>query len=160
MDNETEVDTANVFDEVAIEEATEDVETLKARLALVEEERDRERNAKNAILARAKAAEAKNKTVINEPSKRNEQILDLRLDGLSAEEAAFVVANGGKKALEDKNSLVSIALQARRDQRLSEQAASQTAQGSSQLSEIERKFTPEQLKNMSAKELEKILPHA
>lgn len=165
MENENQDDvTTTTSDEAEVVEHN-DIDLIKAELAILKEERDRERDAKNAILARAKAAEAKLKEgkSITQPEKNsnlNEALIDLRIDGYSREDADFILRNGGRKALEDANSYVSIAIKARREQRLSEEAASQTLQNSSQLSEVERKYTPEQLKNMSAKELEKILPHA
>lgn len=164
MENENQDDvTTTTFGEAEAVE-NNDIDLIKAELAILKEERDRERDAKNAILARAKAAEAKLKEgKITQPEKGsqlNEALIDLRIDGYTREDADFILRNGGRKALEDANSYVSIAIKARRDQRLSEEAASQTSQNSSQLSEVERKYTPEQLKNMSSKELEKILPHA
>lgn len=87
-----------------------------------------------------------------------DEVIDLRLDGYSKEEVEFIIKNGGRKALEDTNSFVSIALNTKREQAKAESAAQ--IPDSSQLSEVERKFTPEQLKNMSAKELETLLPHA
>jgi hypothetical protein len=164
MENENKDDvTTTTYDEAEVVE-NNDIDLIKAELAILKEERDRERDAKNAILARAKAAEAKLKEgKITQPEKNsnlNEALIDLRIDGYTREDADFILRNGGRKALDDANSYVSIAIKARREQRLSEEAASQTSQNSSQLSEVERKYTPEQLKNMSAKELEKILPHA
>lgn len=164
MENENQDDVTTTTSGEAEAVENNDIDLIKAELAILKEERDRERDAKNAILARAKAAEAKLKEgKITQPEKGsqlNEALIDLRIDGYTREDADFILRNGGRKALEDANSYVSIAIKARRDQRLSEEAASQTSQNSSQLSEVERKYTPEQLKNMSAKELEKILPHA
>lgn len=147
-------------------DAQNDPETLKALLSLAQEERDRERDAKNAILARAKAAEARLKEgksgvkEINTGSNLSDEALEMRLDGYTKDEVQFVLRNGGRKVLEDKNSFVAIALQQRREQRQAEQAAAQVTQSSSQLSEVERRYTPEQMKNMTAKELEAILPKA
>lgn len=89
----------------------------------------------------------------------NDEVVDLRLDGYSKKEVEWIMQNGGRKSLEDPNSLVSIAIKAQREQTKAEAAASAVADTSG-LSEIERKYTPEQLKSMSVKELEKILPHA
>jgi hypothetical protein len=87
----------------------------------------------------------------------NDEVVDLRLDGYSKQEVEFILRNGGRKSLEDANSFVSIAINTQREQRQAEQAASQVADTSGQ-SEIERKYTPEQLRNMSVKELETLLP--
>lgn len=136
----------------------EDVEALKQRLEKTE------KFAKQA-LARAKTAESKLKAkpqITNQANQNqgiDDEVLDLRLDGYSKDEVLFISRNGGRKALEDANSFVSIALKTKRDQAKAEAEASKTAD-TSQMSEVERKYTPEQLKNMSAKELAEILPHA
>ncbi len=88
-----------------------------------------------------------------------DEVLDLRLDGYTKPQVEFIMKNGGKKSLEDKNSLTAIAIRQQKEQEKAEHAASQTVDTSS-ISEVERKFTKEQLKNMSAKELEAILPRA
>ena len=89
----------------------------------------------------------------------SDEVIDLRLDGYSKDEVEFIIRNGGRKALEDKASFVTIALETKREQARAEAAANQV-QDTSQLTEVERKFTPEQLKNMSVEELKNILPHA
>ncbi len=89
----------------------------------------------------------------------DDEVIDLRLEGYSKSQVEFIMKNGGRKTLEDKNSLVSIAISQQREQSKAEDAASKVVDTSS-LSDVERKFTPEQLKNMSAKELEQILPRA
>ena len=118
------------------------------------------------LFERAKKAEAdlklykgKPKETITPPTDIEDERLELRLQGYSKEDVKFIMQNGGSKILEDKTSLVSIALEAKRAQQRAEQAAQQTT-NTTGLSEVERKYTPAQLKNMSAKELEKILPHA
>ncbi len=88
-----------------------------------------------------------------------DEVLDLRLEGYSKTDVEFIMRNGGRKSLEDKNSLTYIAIQNKKEQERAENAASKTVDTSS-MSEVERKYTPEQLKNMSAKELEAILPRA
>jgi len=122
------------------------------------------------VLARAKKAESQlrdKKTakphITNDEGKQNYNILDddiadMLLDGYTKDEVKFVIANGGRKALEDKDSFVSVAIETKREQRKAEQAASQTNYGGG--SEIERKYTPEQLKEMPLEDLKKILPHA
>lgn len=79
--------------------------------------------------------------------------------GYTRADAEFIQKNGGRKAMEDPNSYVNLALRTLKEQRTAEQAASQASATSGQ-TEIERKYTPEQLKNMSVAELEKLLPHA
>ena len=89
----------------------------------------------------------------------NDEVVDLRLDGYSKQEVEWIMNNGGRKVLDDPNSLVSIAIKAQREQLRAEQAADDTNSNVG-LSEIERKYTPEQLRNMPLKELEALLPRA
>ena len=164
MENENDVtlDTSNeTVDTPAV--VTEDVEALK------------EQNKK--LFARAKTAEGfvlrdghwvkKEKpaeTIINNPSVTPRDILRseefvLHREGYSEDEIEVIMNNGGKKILENKSSPITLGIQASREQRGAENASSQV-NSKSQLSEVERKYTPEQLQNMSAAELSKILPHA
>lgn len=85
--------------------------------------------------------------------------MKLYREGYDEKQIEFIMHNGGRKVLEDKNSPVSVAISALREQAKAEDAANRTQEGS-QLSEVERKFTPEQLANMPTAELEKVLPHA
>lgn len=155
-DNENvNIDTTNDGVEeldLTLDDSNEDIEALK------------EQNKR--LFERAKKAEAKLK--VAKPITNNEkplkydipdEVLDLRLEGYTKSEVEFIMNNGGRKALEDSNSLVAIAIKTQKEQRQAEIASSKTADTSS-LSEVERKYTPEQLKNMSASELEKILPRA
>lgn len=89
----------------------------------------------------------------------NDEVVDLRLDGYTKQDVDFIMKNGGRKVLEDKNSYVSIAINARKEQARAEAEASKGVDTSGQ-SEFERKYTPEMLKNMTKEELAKILPHA
>jgi hypothetical protein len=83
-----------------------------------------------------------------------DEVTDLRLDGYSKDEVKFIMQNGGRKALED-NTFVKVAIEKIREQKRAEQAIPQEETGKS---EIERKYTQEQLSKMSAEELYKILP--
>jgi len=143
---------------------TEDVITLKRE--------DYEKLTKRAkavpsLLARTRKAEAKNKapqinkTEVNNDSLKDEMwtIADYIRDGYDREDVDFIMRNGGRDALKDSNSYVSIALKQKMEQRKAENATLQNG-GGSQLSEFERKYTPEQLENMSSAELAKILPRA
>lgn len=89
----------------------------------------------------------------------NDEVVDLRLDGYSKTEVEFILRNGGRKELDDKNSFVAIALNTKREQERAEKEASKVTDTSG-MTEVERKYTTEQLKNMTAAELEKILPRA
>lgn len=147
----TEMDTDLILDDASGEV---DVEALK------------EQNKK--LFERAKKAEAKLKQVKPTQNITNEtpntygvadEVLDLRLEGYSKSDVEFIMKNGGRKTLEDKNSLVAIAINQKKEQERAERASSQTVDTSS-MSEVERKYTPEQLNNMSVSDLEKILPRA
>lgn len=81
-------------------------------------------------------------------------------EGYDEKEIDVIINNGGRKILEDKDNPITLGIAARMEQRRAEQAVNGTSNSSSQLSEVERKYTPEMLKNMSTKELENILPHA
>ena len=150
-------------------EGIEDVAILKK---MIQEERDgrvTDAEAKRQLTARAKAAEDKLKEIkpsdppITQPKEETKpySILDddaasLILSGYKPDEVRFIMANGGRKILEDKNSFVTIAVEAKREQRKAEDAAA-AAEGSGK-SDVLKQFTPEQIKNMKASELEKILP--
>lgn len=130
----------------------EDIEAIRAELAA-------EREAKKQILARAHAAEQRLKS--QKPAPASDEYIktyvDLRADGYSRADIEFIERNGGLKSLKDENSLVAIALKAKREQR---DAIAQAAKvgGDSPASEIERKFSPEELAAMPSSELYKILP--
>lgn len=159
-DDQTELDT--------LREGIDDPMVLKAQLG-------KETEARRQLTARAKNAEAEVKdlktklaeveskditTPSDQPNKVTfDEAVELRLDGYSKQETEWIMQNGGRKVLEDPNSLVSIALKASREQRRAEEAASAVS-STVGLSEIERKYTPEQLAAMSVKELEAILPRA
>lgn len=139
-------------------EDTEDIEALKSALA-------KEKLIKKQLLARAKKAEAGNKKpqIINKTQEKgftiDDETLDLRLDGYTREEVEFIARNGGRKELDNPNSLVAVALNTKREQKRAEDMASKTEETSG-LSEFEKKYTPEMMANMSAKELRDILPKA
>jgi hypothetical protein len=80
-------------------------------------------------------------------------------EGYTEDEIDLIMRNGGRKVLEDESSPLTLGLKAAREQRNAEIAAGQTSDSSS-LSEVERKYTSEQLRNMTPKELENILPKA
>lgn len=119
------------------------------------------------VLARAKRAEDENKRMKaslatktqetaqpSEPRVQLDEITDLRLDGYTRDEVAFIMKNGGRKSLES-DPFVKTAIAQIREQRKAEAAIPAIDTGKS---EIERKYTQEQLANMSAEELYKILP--
>ena len=153
MDNENEsVQDTEVQEEVVLEEAEEEtpenVSLSKAEFTKLK---------RKAIAYDSN--KAKPKEVITKEYSLNDEVVDLRLDGYSKEDVKFIMNNGGRKSLEDKNSYVAIAINTRKEQAKAEAEANKVVDTSGQ-SEIERKYTTEQLKNMSAAELKKILPHA
>lgn len=83
----------------------------------------------------------------------------LHREGYNEDEIELIMANGGRKILQDEKHPLNLGLKAAREQRKAEDAASLAA-NTSGLSEIERKYTEQDLRNMSQAELEKILPHA
>jgi len=132
----TEMDT-----DIILDDSSEDIEAIK------------EQNKK--LFERAKKAEAKLKQVKPTQNITNDkpntygiddEVLDLRLEGYSKSDVEFIMKNGGRKTLEDKNSLVAIAINQKKEQERAERASSQTVDTSS-MSEVERKYTPEQLNN-------------
>lgn len=177
------MDNINPTGQEAIISPDAELDTLRAGVddpMVLRSQLDKEANARRALTARAikaeeKADELKRKVAEYEaksdpithtqssPEQQtvtlNDEVVDLRLDGYSKQEVEWIMKNGGRKVLDDPNSLVSIAIKAQREQLKAEQAASAVGDTSA-LSEIERKYTPEQLRNMSVTELEKILPHA
>lgn len=146
-------------------DGTEDTDALKDALA-------KEQEAKRQILARAKKAEGELKelktpkapAVSQDTAKPNTEdeiwsIAEMIREGYDRQDVDFIRKNGGKDALNDPNSYVAIALRHKMEQKRAEAAASQTSFATG-ASEVERKYTPEQLEKMSSKELAKILPHA
>jgi len=165
---------ATISDEAQLDtlrEGIDDPVVLKQQLAKeAEARRQLTARAKNAeekareALTKLAEAESKHITPNQEPPASssvtlNDEVVDLRLDGYSKAEVDWIMKNGGRKALEDKTSYTSIAINAKREQERAERAASEVAD-TSMFSDVERKYTKEQLANMSVKELEAILPHA
>ena len=105
---------------------------------------------------KTKSQEVKVETPATQVDKKGydlDEVTDLRLDGYSKEEVKFIMNNGGRKSLEDP--FVKVAIEKNREQRKAEQAIPEMESGKS---EVERKYTQEQLSKMSADELYKILP--
>ena len=165
QDNGAEATISDEAELATLREGIDDPMVLKDQLR-------KEADARRQLTARAKKAEDELRTLKAQGIKAepiisesptdstvtlNDEVVDLRLDGYSKSEVQWIMNNGGRKVLDDPNSLVSIAIKAQREQMKAEQAASQVADTSG-LSEIERKYTPEQLRNMSVKELETLLP--
>lgn len=123
------------------------------------------------LYGRVKAAEAELKTfkTVQTPTPQPQAqapIMDDKLwevaeyirEGYTRDDVDFIIKNGGRDALAKPDSFVSLALKAKQEQRSAEEAAAQT--GNSGFGGIERQYSPDQLKSMSAKELADILPKA
>lgn len=153
LDPQEETKEEEVVEEETTEESTEDdsaeeVERLKAEAA------------KWRRIAEKKSKPEPQETLPDrEENPQNDEIIDLRLEGYSKEEAQFIINNGGRKALEDRNSLVSIALTAKKEQLKAESEAAK-AKDTSGATSFEKKFPKDKLEKMSAEELAKILPHS
>jgi len=124
----------------------------------------------NRVLAEKEALERKNKQLyarINKTSPAKplqttanadtawRERLELKVEGYKDDEIDFIQKNGGRKALE--NPIVKTAIDSIRTQRTAENAVVDT---DTTKSDVERKYTPDQLRDMPVSELEKLLPKA
>ena len=121
------------------------------------------------LFARAKKAESKKRETTdttttttpapNDDAKKEDaawrEKMELKTEGYSDDEIAFIQQSGGRKALE--NAYVKNAIESMRSQKKAELAAVDTTAGKS---EIEKQYTNEQLRDMPTKDLEKLLPKA
>lgn len=172
---------ATISDEAELDTLREDIDDptvlraqlnkeAQARRQLTARARKAEGEAKTEREARIKLEEASRTTTDTEitqkdPGIKEDERLELRLDGYSKDEVTYIMSNGGRKALEDKTSYTSIAINTRREQLKAEEAASQTS--SSGLSDVEKQVNLSLPKNPTIKDLkgsietmEKVLPHA
>jgi len=151
LDENQAVDLENnqTQEDVQIEGFDQNTEEIDWKAEALKQKAINARNAKKA------AKEVPSKLNINSVGVLEDEALNLRIDGYSVEDTKFILANGGRKALEDKNSLVSLAINARRQQAAAERAAvDETDTGKS---EVEKKYSHEQLREMPTSELEKVL---
>lgn len=79
--------------------------------------------------------------------------------GYSESEIDLIMHNGGIKAIADEKSPLALGLKVAREQRKAEEASGQTSDKTG-LSEIERKYTTEDMRNMKADDLAKIIGYA
>lgn len=141
-------------------------ETVEERASRLEETNKRlyERTKK----AEAEAKALREKSAISEvPAKPTEYKPSdiLKADefklyrlGYSESEIDIIMHNGGAKILDDKKNPLVLGLEAAREQLGAEDAASRTSD-SSGLSDIERKYTEQDMRNMTKEDLEKLIPH-
>lgn len=78
--------------------------------------------------------------------------------GYNESEIDLIMHNGGAKILEDLKNPIVLGLIASKEQRSAEDAASRVID-SGGLSDIERKYTEQDLRNMTQEDLAKLLPH-
>lgn len=140
-----------------------------------EERANRLEETNKKLYERAKTAEAtakalKEKSVISDPVviPKSTEIKPsdiLKADefklyraGYNENEIDMIMHNGGAKILEDKTNPLVLGLQASKEQRGAEDAASRVMDTSG-LSDIERKYTEQDMRNMKKEELEALLPH-
>jgi hypothetical protein len=162
MENETEVD---VQEEVVEQEEQQQEEVVVESEEESSDEDDSVTLSKaefNKLNRRAKAYIATKETKPEEtklstkPTYSEEKFdrMELRVDGYSTDEVDEIMALGGPKVL--KSKLVQSAIKAMRDEKKSKDAEVNV----SAKSPVFKKYTQQDLSNMSAKELEKILPKA
>lgn len=98
------------------------------------------------------------KPLVNDNSQVTQELARLKLQvehGISDPEAVdFIMKNGGAEAL--KNPYIKGTIDSMLQQKKAEAGAVEDDSGASL---IDKKYTKEQLKNMSSDELEKLLPH-
>jgi hypothetical protein len=158
MENQNELDVQEAV--VAQEETTGDV-TTEEMVSIPKSQFTKLQRRSKAYIAMKEEPE----TPQTPPSREkeaytlNDEIVDLRLDGYSKQEVEFILRNGGRKELGNKDSYVAIALNTKREQERAEREANKVVDTSG-MTDVERKYTTEQLKNMTAEELKKILPKA
>lgn len=145
-------------------------ETHEERAIRLEETNKRLYERTKKAEAEAKEAKAKllEKPEISEPTVQVNQVkpsdvlnsdeFKLYRDGYTNQEIDIIMHNGGYKILEDKANPLVLGLQASKEQRGAEDAASAT-RDSSGLSDIERKYTEQDMRNMKKEDLELLIPH-
>ena len=146
--------------------------SAEAKLAALEESNKK-------LYARAKKAEGfiqdsngswvrketpKPKADISETTQKPSDILKadefkLYRQGYTEAEIDLIMHNGGMKALSDEKSPLTLGLRVAREQRSAEEAAGQVSDKSGQ-SEVERKYTPEQMRNMKKEDLANLIGFA
>ncbi|MGI9118407.1 MAG: hypothetical protein ACR2IQ_02570 [Minisyncoccia bacterium] len=159
MENEIEIiDSTNDTQE----ETTETTLTVDDYNKLLEEKKALE-EANKKLYARVKKSSENKPLVNNQPTQDNSQVtqelarLKLRVEhGISDPEAIdFIMKNGGEKALE--NPYIKGTVDAMVSQKTTEKAVVSEESG---YSTMDKKYSNDELKNMSSDDLEKLLPHA
>lgn len=161
QDNELQ-DTLNLDEETIQQtelESTEseqvDIEDLKAKAAKADEYKSyADRVAKeNKELKKKTEPLPTNKSSSETPVTRAEiERLELKTEGYTTDEVDFLMQNGGRQAL--KNEIAMAGIEAMRKKRKSVEA---TPSGTGK-SAVYQKYTAQDLRKMSAEDLEKIIP--
>ncbi len=139
-------------------------ETAEERLSRLEETNRK-------LYERTKKAEAEAKALKEKPAISEVRASEIRPSdilkadefklyraGYTESEIDLIMHNGGAKLLEDKTNPLVLGLQAVKEQRGAEDAAGQV-HDTSGMSDIERKYTEQDMRNMKKEDLEKLLPH-
>ncbi len=135
-------------------------ETAEERLSRLEETNKK-------LYERTKKAEAEAKALKEKPAISDQPVAKpsdiLKADefklyrlGYSESQIDLIMHNGGAKILEDKKNPLVIGLEASKEQQRAEDA-SEKANGASGLSDIERKYTEADLRNMPKDEIAKLV---
>jgi poly-D-alanine transfer protein DltD len=127
--------------------------TLEDYQRLAKEKEELERKNKQ-LYSRLKSSDKTlQKTNSDSPDLQSKfERLELKTEGYNNDEIEFLSQYGGKKALE--NPIVKTALEVMREKAKAENAI---VDSSNPGSDIEKKYTQNQLENMSAKELEELI---
>lgn len=160
MSEEKDIENINSSNDAEIEvndndfEENDNIPTLEDYQKLSEEKAMLEEKNKK-LYARLTKLSANLRGVENSSPEISERLekLELKTEGFSDQEIEFLKPYGGKKALE--NQYVKAALDAMREK---DRAESAVVDVNSNKSDIEKKFTEDQLRNMPLEELEKLLP--
>lgn len=161
--NENQDSTNTGVDITAETNTTEEVDVEK----LMESNRKLfERTKKAEAEAKALRDASKSKTDISEKQGNTKPSDILKADefklyreGYNESEIDFIMHNGGRKILEDEKSPLTLGLRVSREQRKAEEASGQTSDKTG-LSEVERKYTTEQMRNMKPDDLAKLIGYA
>lgn len=141
--------------ELETTQESEELEALKKQVQTLQAQKEHWKQKATKVEEIEETPEKEIKSEVNTDIEKRLEKIELTAKGYSDDEIDFIQSNGGKKALE--NNFVKTAIESIREQRKAEEASVEI---DSSKSEIEKKYTSSQLKNMSAEELKKILPHA
>lgn len=126
-----------------------------ARLyARIQKEKERRAKAGDPAPA-AKPAEQQTPPAAKPEDDKWREAMELKTDGYSSEEVAFIQKNGGRAAIDDP--FVKAALESIRNQKKAEAAQVSDA---TPKSDVEKQYTDQQLREMKTEDLEKLLPKA